>query len=447
LAQLSGMLVVVAAAASPEEQNASTGANIQIDVATSTGGDSGDDDNDNNVGGECPSCDCDCIMADFENLQNNLDSCLATHRELDNTIQKHKDEVATLSSTYEVKSKEEQQKWDQEKKELHILINDLQRTIDTKTENEAKLKNVQADFEKQIKLLESEIQFMKKSHQENTLTIKNEVDDARTAADECQSRLTDISTKHEEAFEKLDSMERKQSNLSDKYNKRIKEIRSQIATMNKELEQKNNAFRSMQDMYHDAREDVTNLDRELRMMHIRAQNTYFNSTLVVEDTMKYLYRTMDKSVLVAEDLMNHPRVMAAYKTAQSKLTPITEKIIPIYKENVLPELIAIGNKMKEIDAIEGVRLTLISIIEQGSTIGLNYIELTMDKRVGPRRFQSKASRVLKYSKKNSEYIVHTTFQLFVAYLGYKFLFFVFKILIFLVLKAVKLCTVKKVKSV
>ncbi len=422
LAYLSGILVI---AASSGEQDASASDSVAAADAVA------------DAGRECPSCDC--TVAEFENLQKNLDSCLSSNKESDQIIQQHKGEIASLSTTIETMSKEQLQ-WDQEKKELHILINDLQGTIDAKGESEAKLKKVQEDFEKEIKLLQGEIQSMKESHQQSLLTRENEVAQVKKVATKCQSDLLEMSAKHDETVEKLDSVEKNQSKVSNKHSIRVKELRNQISAINKELDLKTKSFRSMQDRYHDAREDVTKLDRELRMMHIRAQNTYFNSTLVMEDTMRFLYRTVDKSVYVAEDLINHPRTQAAYSTAKSKLTPILEPIIPMYKKNVLPKVVEIGSKMKEVDAIEGVRLLLISMIEQGSTTGLNYIELTMDKRVGPRRFQSKASRVLRYTKNNSEFIVHTAFQLFVVYLGYKFLLFVFKILIFFVLK---LCRIKK----
>lgn len=447
---LSGMLVVVASSAEQDATTSATTGSIATEATTASASASAGTGKSVNTNAsditstgsdarECPSpssCECECTVTEFENLQTNLDSCLTSNDESDKHTQRQKDEIASLSSTIEKMSIEEA-KWDKERKELHILINDLQKTIDTKTENETTLTNVQKEFEQQIQKLESEIHSMTASHEENSLTKEKDVSEAKTVATECQSHLLELSSKYEEALKKVEVVEKKQSKASNNYTKRVGELRNQISKITKDLDQKNKSFRALQDKHHDAREDVTNLDRELRMMHIRAQKTYFNSTLVMEDTMHFFYRMMDKSVIVAEDLINHPRVQAAYSVTKSKVDPIVEPIIPMYKKNVLPKMVELGNKMKEIDAIEGVRLTLISMIEQGSTIGLNYIELTKDQRFRPRRFQSKASRVLNYATKNSEYIVHTAFQLFVVYLGFKFLSFVFKMIIFMFQKLVR----------
>jgi DNA repair exonuclease SbcCD ATPase subunit len=378
---------------------------------------------------------CECTLVEFQNVQNNLDSCLVRSDNTDKEIISFQEQNAILTSAMETMEKKlaektkEEAEWVQEKKELHILINDLQKNIDEKKAIVNELRESNADYEALNNSLEQKINSIESSNEETTATIKNQLLEATTKIDQRNKNIETMKGQIMEVTEKLASAEEKKSKIVKKHDIKVKEMRTQISNINKELKQKETSLRSMQDRYHDAREEVTDLGRQLGSMHIKARTTYFNSTLVKEDAVKFLNKNLDKSIHYAEDAISHPKVQDTYKKVKSTLADYLSPLAPTFEKYVSPQIEIIGKKMKDIDAIEGVRLLVISLIEQGSTIGLNYVELTKDNSFGARRMQLKVSRMCTYTKKNAENITHSAFQLIAAYLSYRLVFLLLKTII------------------
>lgn len=277
-------------------------------------------------------------------------------------------------------------------------------------------------------------------------TMKDQFAVATNDAQQCQSKIDKKYSNYEELLKKVASCETKHGKIEKKHAAKVKELRNQIAIMNKELGQTKKAVRATQDRYHDAREEMTSLDRELRMMHIRSRSTYFNTTLMKEDAVRTLHKTMDKSVKVAEDFIASKKTQSVYKKVKTAIVQLVDPMIPLYKKYILPQIEMIGKELRAIDAIEGVRLLVISMIEDGSRIGLNYIELTQDNNGGPRRFYSRLLRVLKYTRKNAGTVVGSACQLFLAYLGYKLFFLVLRTFIFCISLPFSVKRTKKIKT-
>ena len=283
--------------------------------------------------------------------------------------------------------------------------------------------------------------------EKNYATIKDKLAVVTNDAKQCQSDVGEKYSNYEQLVKKSASCEIKQSKIEKKYATNVKELRNQIATMNKELDQTKKAVRSSQDRYYNAREEVTNLDRELRMMHIRSRSTYFNTTLVKEDATRIMHRTMDKSVQLAEDFIANKKTQSVYKKVKTTVAELVDPILPFYRKHVLPEIAMMGRKLREIDAIEGVRLLIISMIEDGSKIIFNYLELTKDKNTGPRRFRSRLSRVLRYTRYNAETVFGSACELLLAYLAYKLFFLVLRMVLFCIMWPFTGRKPKKVKTV
>lgn len=390
--------------------------------------------NQQNVGEACPECQpCPTSSSEFENLQTNLDSCLSTNKQHLESIQKFQEENKSLSQS----SINESNDWKEQKEKFETQIHNLEHEIKNQNEtNTNKINNLQSEkeeLESNLSSLRNEvlkIQSIQNDNNDQVKTMTEELEQSKNNAIQCLVELETKNDEYEKINTQVNSNESKQAKIEQKYHKKVKELRNQLAEVNKELDMKKKSFRSMQDRYHDSREEVTKLERELRMMHLNSQRTYFNTTLVREDMVKMIYKYLDRSVIFVDRVMADKRVKTWNKHIRSTVTSFVKPFDPFYQMSVYPTMVMVGKKIKSVDAIEGIRLLIISLVEQGSTIALNYIQLTEQRDAGPRRFRLRCTSWLKYIKLNAEYMVNASFVLFVAYWALKVVLFVLKLLIF-----------------
>ncbi len=374
---------------------------------------------------------CPTSSSEFENLQTNLDSCLSTNKQHFESIQKCQEENQSLSQS----SINESNDWKEQ--EFEIQIQNLEHEINRQNEtNTNKINNLQSEKEELESILSSlrneilKIQSIQNNNNDQVMTMTEELEQSKNNTIQCQVELETKNIEYEKIQSQVNSQESKQAKIEEKYNKKIKELRNQMAENNKELDMKKKSFRSMQDRYHDSREEVTKLERELRMMHLNSQRTYLNTTLVREDMVKMIYKCLDQSVMFVDRVMADKRVQTWNEQIRSTVRSFLKPFDPFYQKSVYPTLVTVGKKIKSVDGIEGIRLLIISLVEQGSTIALNYIQLTEQRHAGPRRFRLRCTAWLKYTKLNAEYIVNASFVLFVAYWAMKIVLWVLKLLIF-----------------
>jgi len=392
--------------------------------------------NNNNV--NCPPCEC--TPTDFENLQNNLDSCLTTNKERSEAIESYKETITTLESQSQSSNKKQEEKelllvaCQEEKTTFETQIQNLQ---DQLSDQETLYKTEKRSFKTTITNLQTEINTVKQSHVTSTGTIQKELQQAQQKTQSCQKELQSTKDSQAELEGQLDEYETKHSKLTTKYNVKVKELRSELSNLSKELETSKKSLKTMQDRYYDTKQENKDLDAELRRMHYNAQRTYVNTTLMKEDMVGLVMNGMDKSLTVVDNVMRNDKVQSVYGIIKEKMMDLVVKpLVPLYQKNVRPHIDMIGNKLKSVDAIESVRRLAVSFIQQGATITLNYMELTKDNnsrtRVSPsrRRIRAQVVAVLGNMKRNPASVVSTSVQLFFGYLILKIFFWVLRMLFF-----------------
>ena len=122
---------------------------------------------------------------------------------------------------------------------------------------------------------------------------------------------------------------------------------------------------------------------------------YFNFQLILDDTGWMLLKCFDKGMERYDRLK---RTDFVKQFEQNAWKPFQSRVGTMYKNHLQGPVEQFEAKMRRVDAIEGrVGRTLISFVQSGSKIGLNYMELRklekgtksfrkyMDGRYGKRR--------------------------------------------------------------
>ena len=337
-------------------------------------------------------CACTAMMEEFENLQSNLDNCLSQETQhvqsLTSCRLNQQDIVQSMS---DIKTKL-QNKMTQNEINCKTQISALETKIITNEQNMQNQKEEQnSNFKMQIENLKLQLHETNVSndellHQKLQIQLTNTTNELKT---ECQINLSNQESFYNETLSTTKShYESKYTTLEQKYNTKTKELRAQIASIQQQLTQQTKSHDAIRDKYHDAREDVTQLQRDLRQMHHQAQNSYFNVTLMKEDFVFYSLKKLDGIVFWVGEQHHHllrlmdqdDKMIQQYGWYQEGKRWIKAHVIPpmtkLYHGYILPQMNHAGVKLCSVDAIEGFRLLTVSIMEKGSTIALNYIELT-----------------------------------------------------------------------
>ncbi len=373
-------------------------------------------------------CDCNTTSTEFENLQDNLDNCLRQRTEQVANLQRANDICSEGNVQLQISLDDSLQTITLGKEknvELEALIVQLKEERETQMQTALKLEQENKDLRAKVKELESNVHSLNAAQQEK-LTQSND------KLTQCHQSLSKEQSNHTLTLAKLTNLEESKSKLTSKHTQKVKELRSQIANINQDLENQKRIVRSTQDRFHDTSEKLTNVDRELLQMHIRAQRTYVNMTLVKEDSMHFVMKNVDRVIVFGEDILTHGKTQEVYTQVKKGCRKaVLDPIMPVLESYVFPNLILVEKQIKKYDAVEGVRRLMISIVENVSTVGMNYLDLTNSAattRAGPRRLRRKLMGVFRNGKRNAEYGVDMAMRFGMLYVGYKLLWLVVKFL-------------------
>lgn len=231
---------------------------------------------------------------------------------------------------------------------------------------ETELSNLQSNLDQCIQTSQKEIESVSQCNQEVVYLSANiesqtvEISKATGQLSECESSNSNLVSK----------LERKQKKL-DQYLADIKEMHKKNDILQKDLDRKS-------DLFLKTREELTDLEREFRALLFKSETTYVNVTLIAEDLKFSVMNALDVGFDKAARFMRHESVVEIIHAVQSHvLDPISKQSNIVYNELGIDErLNIVGQRLTSVDGIEGLRRTCIGLIENGSRILLNYMEIT-----------------------------------------------------------------------
>lgn len=219
---------------------------------------------------------------------------------------------------------------------------------------------------------------------------------------------------YDEALQNLTYFKENNSRLIRNHDKKVNDLKRQISTIDKELENVRRRQKSIEEKYFDERKRVNDMDRELRQMHRAAMTTYFNVTLVRENSVKIIMNKIENSMDFVESLLYLDNVKALRLLLQAKIIHLVKD----YKTLVEPNLDRLQKWIRGMNSIESICLFMISILRELSKIVLDWIDLTTERkkmsRVG-RRIHRFTTDLLKATERNSENIVCNLFNFCLLY--------------------------------
>jgi ATPase involved in DNA repair len=197
----------------------------------------------------------------------------------------------------------------------------------------------------------------------NTLLIK--------LSKECTKQKNQLQQENHDIMTQLKTLE-------DKYITKISLLKNNIKELHKKLLDAETQNEQKSSSYFDSVEEANRLEKELQLMYIKSQSTYVNTTLIIQDIGWVLMNNLDRVVNICENIL-YSSIVTDFqrKVGNFLVKPYKKRFLAVYnKLHGKEHLIAMEKWLKSIDAIEGLRLTLVSVVVNLSKAGLNYLETT-----------------------------------------------------------------------
>lgn len=261
---------------------------------------------------------------------------------------------------------------------------------------EVEILNLQSNLDQCIQTSQKEIEYASQCKQE-VASLSTNIESQTLEISEANGQLTECKSSNSNLVSKL---ERKQKKL-DQYLADVKAMHKKNDILQKDLDRKSDSFLK-------TREELTDLEREYRSLLRKSETTYVNVTLIAEDLKFSVMNGLDVGFDKAARFMRHESVVAIIHAVQSRvLDPIAKQSNIVYNElGIDQRLTNVGQRLTSVDAIEGFRRTCIGLIENGSRILLNYMELTG--KLHNDSFSRKRNRPQKFNQdtKKNKFISH-----------------------------------------
>eukprot|EP00558_Chaetoceros_sp_UNC1202_P007267 CAMPEP_0197247472 /NCGR_PEP_ID=MMETSP1429-20130617/29212_1 /TAXON_ID=49237 /ORGANISM="Chaetoceros sp., Strain UNC1202" /LENGTH=449 /DNA_ID=CAMNT_0042708387 /DNA_START=61 /DNA_END=1410 /DNA_ORIENTATION=+ len=358
----------------------------------------------------CAECHCDCVcpvsMVEFENLQHNLDTCISEKQVGEDLC---KTQLSRINLELE-QSKQEAVSKSEEIKKLNLehleTVQVMEQNFKLSQEANEKLRQdnvaTQSDYNTALQKLKSLEEANEKQRQDNIAT------------------QSDYST----ALQKLRSLKEANELIKSNQKAKVKVLQDEIKSSAKDAQKYKSLHKDMQDKFYDTRTKVTDMENELRIMERKSRSTYLNTTLIMEDATNFAAKNIDGALYAFDKFMRKPEVQDFKESVHTKISPVMQATYQFYEGNVAPSVEAVFRQITEIDAVEGIRLCIISMTRQAAGVALNYIDLAFDQG-RKSHFRRITERKLKYTKENTEAVVHTTLGAILALCALKLAIFLF----------------------
>lgn len=273
----------------------------------------------------------------------------------------------------------------------------------------------------------------------NEKELQSQISNLSQSYKTCKAESAEIQASYNDALQKTSKLEESLARKSNLHTETAREFREQIASLEAKVEQADKKYKALQDKYFAARGESTEMEKELRRIRFESQRTYVNTTLILQDVNGAFVKYTDKAYELVEVGWNHPKVQSSKDFVVKTSVPVINGGKQLYNVHAKPKVEDAVQKMKEVDEIEGVRLTFVSSVHAGSKAALNYMTMTGDKKEEKKSGSSGGCRCgkvkktfvrsLKFVEANSELVVNRTLAGIFVFLVWKIvlsiLYFIF----------------------
>ena len=234
----------------------------------------------------------------------------------------------------------------------------------------------------------------------------------------CKQDSVSIQSNYNEILQSESKLQTKITHQQTAHNQKEKTLREELSSLQTKLEQQKKHHKNLNERYLKAREESQEMEKELRRIRFESQRTYLNTTLIREDVGKTFVKYTDRGVALVEEAWRHDRVQQVKSVVMEKSAPLVEHGKGLYDKHGKGKVEEMVQKMKDIDQIEGVRLTVVSFVQHGSRAVLDYMELTGSVSKDKNKFGTKSHgckcgklkkmlvKSLKYAEKNPDLLVN-----------------------------------------
>lgn len=309
--------------------------------------------------------------------------------------------------------------------EFENLQQNLDSCILSQTENAHKIQSLQQNLST-TQNLQTDLQLLQTQQTTTIQQLKSTTAKLQTCKEDSialQSNLNDVLQSQTNLENSIEITKRA-------HNDKLKSIRMELTKAQKEVQNHKNIHKALNLKWLDSRTDIQDLQADLRKMRVESQNTYVNTTLIVQDVQNLFVKYTDAGIdYVVEhvwnhDVWNHEVVDQGKFIYRSHVHPLlVVKSKSLYEGHVATHVNEGVKRLRQVDAIEGGRLACVSSVKYGSKAVLDYMFLTTskdknkDKKHGSDRDRKslgcKCGKLkkmlvtsLKYAESNSERVVN-----------------------------------------
>jgi hypothetical protein len=200
--------------------------------------------------------------------------------------------------------------------------------------------------------------------------VQSNYDSLVKSSDECMNGRKTLLQDNQDLLKKVQVLEDKYESRASVFQKEKEEMHAKLEQLQAELKQKTNE-------YYEAREHIHELEKELRMMYDKSETTYVNMNLILQDLGWALMKRIDEAVEFLERIYHSNAVVELQNKVRVAVQPFWKKCLHLYdmhhgKDHVRSLQERLLSRFK---AMERVQWTLVSWVQHGSKIVLNYMDL------------------------------------------------------------------------
>lgn len=113
-----------------------------------------------------------------------------------------------------------------------------------------------------------------------------------------------------------------------------------------------------------------------------------------------MMKALDKGIDWSHDIQK--KGFKRYKREIEMVEKVIQKVNKLFQHHLQGEMIGLAARLRKVDAVEGIRLTLVAMVKSTSNIVLNYIELTKAVAVDVDVDTRKSSKYLNLRKRKTK---------------------------------------------